>query len=146
MADPLSVAASIISIADVGLRVATKLYTYVNAARRAPESVRSLAQEVSLTAAILSDLGNLLKTDGAAKLASPTAMETAKQAVLGCQVIFDEINNEFEKAGMGMGLRKWVWPMLDDKVKVMMGGLERGKSTILLLLNVITFAKQVSEE
>jgi hypothetical protein len=146
MADPLSIAASILSVADVGLRVATKLYTYSNAVYHAPRSIRYLAQEVSLTSAVLSELGTLLKTDGAARLCSPNAMSTTREAVKNCQIIFDEIGEEIDKAGGGIGIRKFVWPLMENKVKVLMSGLERGKSLLLLMLNVITFAKQVSDE
>jgi hypothetical protein len=144
--DPLSIAASIISVADVGLRISIKLYTYSNTALRAPQSIRTLAQEVSLTAAILSELGSLLKADGAARLASPNALRTTNEAVKSCENVFLEIGGVFEKAGGGIGYRKWVWPFLEDKVKVMLSDLERGKTLMLLMLNVITFAKQVSEE
>src|ERR1700761_280542 len=134
MADPFSIAVSIIGVADVGLRVATKLYTYASSVSRAPQSINQLAQEVSLTCAVLSDLGGLLKTDGAAKLCTPSALSTAQEAVKQCDQIFSEIGEEIEKAGGGVGIKKWVWPLAENKVRVLMSGLERGKSLVVLML------------
>ena len=78
MADPLSITASIIAVAGAGARLATTLYTYSDTAFRADKSLKSIAQDVSLTSAVINELGGVLKEDDGPALCSDNAVRTAR--------------------------------------------------------------------
>jgi STAND-like protein len=162
MTDPLSVTASILGVAGAGIKLATTLYTYSDAALTADRSVRTIANDISLTASVLSELGTLLEHDNADKLVSTRALETAGQTVTGCKEVFEEIDDAVGKMLGGAKRKEWKgkepsaggmsvwarmkWPLMEPRMRVLQANLERLKSTLLLMLNVITYARKLSSE
>ena len=192
MADPLSIAASVLQVAGAGLKLATTLYTYSDTVFRADSDVKAIAQDISLTASVLNELGTLLNQDSRDRLVSPTALETAESTVQSCRVVFDEVADALAKAmgsrgsstiGKGNSGSKdplaaaqqnsnsnhdnynnkaprgssgrvkvtatWQrlkWPLVEPKMRLLQSNLERLKTTLLLMLNVITYAMKLSTE
>lgn len=154
MADPLSVVASIVGIAGAGIQLSTTLYTYAETAFYADKSLQDIARDVSLTSSVLGQLGELLKQDKQAKLCSENALRTADEAVTGCKAVFAEIDTALQKSlkksGDGKGavskLQRLKWPLVEPKMKLLQGNLDRLKSTLLLMLNVLAYAKKLKEE
>ena len=56
----LGVIASVIQIADVGLRLSIKLYTFGEIVASADRSVISISKDVSFTSSVLKELGHIL--------------------------------------------------------------------------------------
>ena len=151
----LGVAASIIQIADTGLRLSIKLYTFGEAISTADRSVISISKDVSLTSSVLKELGQVLEDDKKSKTCSQNAVQTADGIVKECLGVFEEMENVLvkklphlrppsgEKSRRAKTLlEKLKWPYLQPKLELMRSNLERLKSTLNLMLNVITLAKQ----
>jgi hypothetical protein len=160
--DPLSVTASVIAVAGAGIQLATTLYAFSDSALKADHSVRVIADDVSITSSVLGELGVLLRTDSSDRLVSVTALETADRTVKGCQDCFQELNEavekilgkdksrakgkEKEKSGSISVWNRMKWPLVEPKMKLLQANLDRLKSTLTLMIHVLTYARKLSGE
>lgn len=165
----IGLVASVVQIADTGIKLSITLYTFAETVLTADKSIREIASDVSLTSSVLEELGNNLKKDRKSRLCSENAVRTAEGIVNECAVIFNEINGTLEtalekikpRAGTEKGkgkeshggrklavaaLERLKWPFLQPKMQLLRSNLDRLKSTLVLMLNVITYARKVSEE
>ena len=151
----LGVIASIIQIADVGLKLSTKLYGFAGTVASADSTIASISRDVEITSTVLVDLGETLKKDS---VANHNAVQTAGGIVSECLEVFQEMDKIFlrrtpllrhrdegDQATRGKKLmeRLW-WPYIQSKVLLLRSNLEKLKSTLLLMLNVFTYARLVS--
>jgi hypothetical protein len=170
----IGIVASILSIAEVGFKLSTSLYTFGITVASADRSVIAISKDVSLTSSVLKELGDILRHDHEAntpntrgssapkshgrKIASANAIGTADQLVKECKTLFEEMDKVLvEKvphlpAGEGAQTKKAVlmlerlkWPRLQPKLQRVRGNLDRLKSTLLLMLHVITLGKLIAE-
>ena len=79
----LGITASVDQIADVGLRLSIKLYTFGEIVASADRSVISISNDVSLTSGVLKELGQLLDKDRETRTFSEDAVQTADGVVNG---------------------------------------------------------------
>ena len=160
----VGIIASVVQIADVGLRLSIKLYTFGEIVASADRSVISISKDVSLTSGVLKELGQILDKDKETGTFSETAVQTADGVVKECLEVFKEMDNIIVKrlpslgaAGKGGGqgervkratvmLERLKWGYLQPKLELLRSNLDSLKSTLLLMLNVITYARQVSEK
>lgn len=153
----LGIIASVVQIADVGLRLSIKLYTFGEIVSNADRSVISISKDVSLTSSVLKELGSLLDKDESSRIVSENAVQTAGKVVKECLEVFEEIDTILVKkmpnlrASAGERRLKAVvllervkWSYLQPKLQLLRSNLDRLKSTLLLMLNVITYAGQVA--
>ncbi|KAB8067664.1 hypothetical protein BDV29DRAFT_185757 [Aspergillus leporis] len=91
-------------------------------------------------------LGASLKEDGDAHLYSPEGCTTAETVLNECQRVFDDINKIIDRS-TGSGFRRLALTFQearrDSNLAVLGSNLERLKSTMLLMLNVIIYAGQL---
>lgn len=166
----IGLVASVVQIADTGIKLSITLYTFAETVLTADKSIKEIASDVSLTSSVLEELGQNLKKDQKSRLCSENAVKTAEGIVKECAAIFNEINGTLEttlekikpRAGSekangrdgAYGGRKLPvaayerlkWPFLQPKMQLLRSNLDRLKSTLVLMLNVITYARKVSEE
>lgn len=158
----LGIIASVVQIADVGLRLSIKLYTFGEIVASADRSVISISKDVSLTSGVLKELGQILDKDRETRTFSENAVQTADGVVKECLQVFQEMETILVKrlpslAGEGKAgrggervkratvmLERLKWGYLQPKLQLLRSNLDRLKSTLLLMLNVITYARQVS--
>ena len=159
----LGIIASVVQIADVGLRLSIKLYTFGEIVASADRSVISISKDVSLTSGVLKELGQILDSDRETRTFSPNAVQTADGIVKECLGVFQEMESMLVKklpllaqgdSGDGKSgqrankatvmLERLKWGYLQPKLQLLRSNLDRLKSTLLLMLNVITYARQVS--
>ncbi len=159
----LGIIASVVSIADTGLRLSIKLYTFGEIVSTADKSVISISKDVSLTSSVLKELGSLLENDAESHIFSKNAVQTADTVVKECLEVFQEMESILVKKlpslsgqdgirGGGGGkkskatvlLERMKWGYLQPKLQLLRSNLDRLKSTLLLMLNVITYARQVA--
>ena len=153
--------ASVVQIADVGLRLSIKLYTFGEIVASADRSVISISKDVSLTSGVLKDLGQILDKDRETRTFSENAVQTADGVVKECLAVFQEMEDILVKKlpslGRGGGegerakratvlLERLKWGYLQPKLRLLGSNLDRLKSTLLLMLNFITYARQVAEK
>lgn len=132
----------------------------------AHDDVKNIARDVSLTSSVLNELAANLKNDEQARLYSGTALATAQTVVKDCEGVFGEIEAALRKAmermskgEVGSGekrkkggkvvlsaIEKLKWPFLQPKTVLLRGNLERLKSTLVLMLNVLTYVRKVQTE
>ncbi|KAI9878656.1 MAG: hypothetical protein M1830_000272 [Pleopsidium flavum] len=166
----IGLVASVVQIADTGIKLSITLYTVAETVLKADKSIKEIASDVSLTSSVLEELGQNLKKDQKSRLCSENAVKTAEGIVKECAAIFEEINRTLETtlnkikppvgADKGKGrngapggkkmavaaLERLKWPFLQPKMQLLRSNLDRLKSTLVLMLNVITYARKVSED
>lgn len=168
----IGLVASVIQIADTGIKLSITLYTFAETVLTADKSIKEIASDVSLTSSVLEELGQNLKKDQKSRLCSDNAVRTAEGIVKECGIIFKQINETLQTtlnkikppAGGGKGkgkgkdgaqggrtmavaaLERLKWPFLQPKMQLLRSNLDRLKSTLVLMLNVITYARKVAEE
>lgn len=115
------------------------------------QAIQHLSSDVALTCAILPELGDSLKQDETSKVCSPEAHLTARQMLKQCEQVLLQIQNMIDDSHASSKSR---WQQATSKlrsvlnepdVNLVKGNLERLKSTMLLLLNVIMFAGQIRQ-
>ncbi|GIJ90048.1 hypothetical protein Asppvi_008997 [Aspergillus pseudoviridinutans] len=146
----LGVAASILQIADLGATVSVKLCTFYRQLKSADHAAQSLSSEVALTCSILRQLGENLKQDEQTRLYSAQAFETAQEVLRECEKVFkrisaavDESRADATKNAIQRAARRFGFVLMERELDMLKGNLERLKSTMLLLLNVIMYAGQL---
>ena len=90
-------------------------------------------------------------------MASENAMQTADKVVKECLEVFEEIETTLVKKMPSLRvkssekrpkavvlLQRVKWTYLQPKLQLLRSNLDRLKSTLLLMLNVITYARQVA--
>lgn len=83
--------AAVTQIADVGLRLSIKLYTFGEIVASADRSVISISKDVSLTSGVLKELGQILDKDRESRTLSENALQTADGIVKECLEVFQEM-------------------------------------------------------
>jgi hypothetical protein len=143
----LGVIASAIQVAELGMKLSVKLCTFYRDSKAANQTVRNLSSDVSLTCAILHELGEALQTDEQSKVCSDQAFRTVKKVLAECKDVFQQIEiiaeKETSKIGSNRLSQKLSVAMMRPDLEMFQTHLERLKSTMLLMLNVIMYAGQI---
>ena len=155
----IGIIASVLQVADIGLRLSLRLYTFGETVAGADKSIISISENVSLTSTVLKELGQTLDKDQTSRICSPNAVRTADGIVKQCQKIFQEMDHVLVKKFANIKstakdrrikaaqiLERLRWPFIKGKIELLTGDLERQKSTLVLMLNVIALAKQEHEK
>ena len=152
----LALLASIVQIADVGFRLSLRLYTFGETVASADRSILAISKDVSLTSSVLKELGRVFENDKG-RIHSDRATETAEAVVQECWDIFREMealllkkvpnltSGSMDKnARARIMLERLRWSSIKGKIDLLNCNLDRKKSTLTLMLNVIVYAQQVS--
>ena len=153
----IALVASIVQIADVGCRLSLRLYAFGETVASADRSILAISKDVSLTCTVLQELGNVITGDSA-DLRSQNATDTAERVVKECSNVFQEMDDLLlkkvpnlkagvtdKKTRASNLLERLRWPAIKGKIELLNGSLDRMKSTLTLMLNVIIYAQQMTE-
>lgn len=142
--------ASILQIADLGMKLSLKLCSFYRTAKATNQSMQGLSRDVALTCVILQELGNVLDRDKEGPVTSQSAFDTAQNVIAECKSVFQEIHTAVDKHeqrneeyGFLRRAKKITLAFLGPDIEALKTNLERLKSTMLLILNVIIYAGQV---
>ena len=153
----LGLIAAVVQIADVGIRLGDKLYTFGQTVASADESIVFISKDIRHTCSILKMLGHSLEKDHEGHLYSPNAIKTAETIVKECLEIFQEMDGALLKKITRMGLdgsssraaivalERLKWPFLKPKMTLLWNHLDKLKSSLQLILNVFFYARLVVE-
>ena len=154
----IALVASIVQVADVGLRLSLRLYTFGETVASADHSILTISKDVSLTSSVLKELGNVFDGD-IGQIRSDNATRTAKEVVTECSKVFKEMDDLLlkkaphlkvgctdKKARAKTMLERLRWPAIKGKIELLNCNLDRMKSTLTLMLNVIIYAQQVAKK
>ena len=145
----VGIAASVIQIADLGARLSVRLFVFSKKIRSADKAIEAISQDIAATGAVLRELGLELSKDENAELCTNGALSTAKNLIAACQKVFDELNAELEGQTATVPSIVMAWKarlkysFLEAQIELLRSNLERLKSTLTLMLNVLIFAVQV---
>ena len=159
MMDGISVAASIIGIAEAGFQIATKLVTLATQISTASDRVSSIGNDISLTSGVLRQLGELMNqnqktTDDGISIFKEDGLELTRKSAAACERIFLEVKNEAMKASKQIRESKWLsvgkiklsnaekakWPFLQPSIEILRGDLREAKGTLMLMLQLGSLA------
>ncbi|KAI7217317.1 hypothetical protein KC333_g4288 [Hortaea werneckii] len=151
MAEPFSIATGALQVAGAGFQVVKTLAAYIQAAKGFDKSVAAIQLEVKVTSSTLESLSALLNDHEAEKICSTKIIGDAKGVFKGCFAAFDEVDqvfrnvvktgNDGKKPSLSAGARL-TWPLRKGKVETLQANLERLKTTLLLMLSVLSFARE----
>lgn len=136
----LGIAASILQIATFGLKLYHELYKYADSNRSAGQRLKDIAQDVKFTSHIVRELRSVF--DESRDIISKDAEKTAREVLDECQGIFDRMKEALDKC---TGRRaRWTFPFREETFELLRTNLDRLKSTLQLLMQVLTHAQQLS--
>ena len=159
MAEVFGTIAAVIGVADVGARISAKLYTFGVLVASADETISSISKEVALTSTVLKELGNILAKDRPeSPIITKIAIGNIEETVRECDKAFEQIDSVLLKRvprlRLGKGnqgpkaailLERFGWQALEPKVQLLRSNIDRLKSSLLLMLNVLMLAWFISE-
>ena len=154
MAEVLGIVSGVVQIADLGARLSVKLYTFSRKAKNANVAVQTISNDVSLTCNVLRELGKTLEQDKNSKLYNDNAVTTAETVVAECKRVFSELDQTLDgrlgnpdlaaKSSQFQDLKgRLKFPFVEPQIELLKCNLEKLKTTLLLMLNVIIYAGQV---
>jgi hypothetical protein len=149
--DIVGVVASIVQIAELGRCLSVKLCTFCHKFKIADKALRYLSKDVALTCNVLRQLGDSWGQDELASLYSPDAFETAQVVLRECEQVFRDLEAAIEQhspdplsqSSIDEVARKFKFMMNETHLDTVAGNLDRLKSTMLLMLNVVIYAGQI---
>lgn len=131
-----------------GFKLSMKLYTFSEAVYKADASIKSISSDVSLTSTVLKELCGIIRNDESG-IVSNNALIATSQTVKDCLKIFEELDQELDKSIGEGGMRKRdkvKWPFKEKKMELLRGNLDRLKASLTLMLQVLSYARDVSSQ
>ncbi|CAE7193777.1 hypothetical protein CFE70_007260 [Pyrenophora teres f. teres 0-1] len=142
MAETIGLIASVLQLAGTGLKLSQALYEYADAVASADRRIRDIAKEVRLTSFVIEELGSVFRQDDTSSVISDKAVQTANETMEECSVFFAEIEVTLNKSKKGK-LGRLLLPFRDSKIELLRSHIDKLKSTLQLLMQVLTHAYQV---
>jgi hypothetical protein len=152
MAEIFGTVASVLQLAGAGLKLSTTLYTYSTTAFKADKELKDIADNVSITSSVLDQLAKVLEEDKKARLCTDSALRTTENVAQRYKSVFEDLETALQKPlskskdGKLPTTQKLKWPFMEPKIKVAQSNLESVKSTLLLMLNVVSYARNIALE
>ncbi len=147
----LGIAASVLQIAELGASLSVKLFIFSRKIKNADKSINTISRDIAATGAILQQLGNELGKDEKLRLCSSEAISTANSLVDECNKIFQELNSALDGGKSQNTGQKLIlgwkdrvrFPFLEPQIELLRSNLERLKTSLAVMLNVLIFAEQL---
>lgn len=145
----------------MGCKLSVSLYKYSHAVASPDKAIErfaalftlpllltssSISSEVSLLSAVLQQLGSSLENDEYVKLCKAETLTTTMSIADECQASFKELDDVIRKYVESGRLRlvdRLKWPYVEKKVNLLRANLERLKSTLILMLEVLKYARRI---
>lgn len=161
----VSISASVLAIATVGVQVSIKLIAFASQISTASDRSTSIGNDVSLTSGVLQQLEELMTQkatdDDDTGIFSQASLVTTKSSAEACARIFQEIEKGMKTASEQLRGRKrhigskvilsWYeqlkWPFLQPGMDVLRFDLREAKGTLMFRLQVIPLgsAQKIAE-
>ena len=87
----LGIIASVLQIANIGLRLSLRLYTLGERVASADKSIISISKDVSMTSDVLKELDHNLESDRASRICSPQATDGRDHCQMGIREEVDQV-------------------------------------------------------
>lgn len=158
MADILGLIASILQVISTGVQTSLYLYNFAETVSSAGRSLKEISSDVSFTTSILEQLKNVLESEKQNGTASKEALLTAESLAKECSNVFEAINglitkhfpaadpNHCKKSKRSSRMNALKWPFIQPKIEVHRMNLEKHKTKLILMTQVLTYAKMAASE
>lgn len=154
MVDAIGLAASIVQIVSTGVQVSVYLYNFAETVSSAGKALKEISNDIAFTASVLDQLRQTLESEKHHGTASKEALLTAQNLVKECSNLFEAIlaliKKHFPRAEESQRKRTKLdalkWPFIQPKIEVMRSNLEKHKTKLILMTQVLTFAKIAASE
>ncbi|OCL02878.1 hypothetical protein AOQ84DRAFT_392639, partial [Glonium stellatum] len=142
MAEALGLAASVIAVVDLFIKVGVLCSVYCNGLKTAPRDVRYILNEADKFTATLKDVERFLNGLDDAKI---EAFQNVRRGVADCRLQLDDLAAKLEQ---GTRWKRIMWPLKKEEVADIVKKLERCRATISLDLQVnqITLVHDIHQE
>jgi hypothetical protein len=135
--------ASVIQVAGAGLKLSQTLYQYADGVATADRRIKDIAKEIQLTSFVVEELGSVFRQDETSTLMSENAVKTAHATMKECSSVFAEIDATLQKTKKN-ALGRFMLPFRDNKIELLRNHIDKLKSTLQLLMQVLTHAHQIA--
>ena len=145
----LGIAASVVSIAELGAKLSVKLFTFSRKVKHADKSIDSISKQIAFTGSVLQQLGSVLNEHDNAKLCKPEYTASARSLVEACEKIFSELNDAIDGGGTSgtaggsivLGMRQRLkFPFLQPQIDLLQAKLESLQSSLQVMLQALVLA------
>lgn len=143
MAELLGLVASVIQVAGAGIQLSKTLYDYVDGVATADRRIKDIAAEIKMTSIVIEELGDVFKHEETASLVSKKAVQTANDTITECSALFAQIDATLKKSKKNT-FGRLTLPFRDTKLELLRSHVDKLKSTLQLLMQVLTHAYQVA--
>jgi hypothetical protein len=137
--------ASVIQVAGAGLKLSQTLYQYADTVASADRRIKDIAKDVELTSFVIDELGHVFRQDESSVLLSKNAVKTANETVRECSTVFTELDTALKKSQKNK-LGRFMLPFRESKINLLRDHIDKLKSTLQLLMQVLTHAHQVASQ
>lgn len=135
MADPLSVAASIIAVVQISQSVVCACYDYVQTANNAEKDIMNTINIVSGLKIILDRLKNLVeKENNFATQSLLKQLDAQRGPIHTCKTALQEIESRLVIKSDSKLVRAIKWPWISNEIKKILETIEKEKGTLILIL------------
>ncbi|KAJ6284816.1 hypothetical protein J3E71DRAFT_192181 [Bipolaris maydis] len=145
MAEAIGFVASVLQLAGTGLKLSQALYQYADSVATADRRIKDVAKEIKLTSFVIEELGGIFKQDDTLSLISKSAVATANETLDECSKMFEEIEVTLNKSKKGK-MGRLMLPFREPKMELLRSHIDKLKSTLQLLMQVLMYAYQVSSK
>lgn len=143
MSDPFTLVVSAVGLASFGIQLLQGLNKYAGSALDSRDRIRAISTDIGLAVQVVQALDATIKDDANRALVNDDAERLAQEAQNQCWDIFTKIRDKLPNYSANTGSRKrdiFTWPFKKPNLELLRGNLEKVKTTLQLLMNVIILA------
>lgn len=141
MADPLSVIASVISVATAGIVIATTLHNLVDRFGTAFNDIEIISSDLNGFSIVLREVANKLNVPASQRIASDRLIDGLTKLMETCKVLFVDIRRMISKVygdKITQFKTKVRWIFRETRIRGIKATLECQKSTLNLMLHILS--------
>ena len=127
------------------MKLSQTLYQYADTVASADRRIKDIAKEVELTSFVINELGNIFRHDESSTVLSKSAVKTANETVRECSTVFTELDTALKKSQKNK-LGRFMLPFRESKISLLRDHIDKLKSTLQLLMQVLTHAHQMASQ
>ncbi|KAH0359853.1 hypothetical protein KCU65_g9739, partial [Aureobasidium melanogenum] len=142
MADPFSIAVSVGGLVSLGIQLLQGLNQYAGSAIDSKGRIKAISTDIDLTVKVVQTLDTTIQDEANRAIMKDDAARLIQDTVAQCRDIFTKIQSTLpEHSAAGPRKRDIIaWPFIEPKLDLLRNNLEKLKTTLQLLMNVIVLA------
>lgn len=142
MADPFTIAVSVAGLASLGLQLADTLNKYAGSAVDSKGRAQAIREDIELAVKVFETLETTISDNANRTMMNDDSQKLVKEHVVQCETIFSKIQKLLPQSdAKDIRTRDLIrWPLIEPKLELLRSNLEKVKTTLQLLMNVVIFA------